>query len=156
MSHIHEKIDFCVEAFIVHDNKVLLRMHDKYHIWLAIGGHIELEEDPIEALFREVKEESGLPIILVGWDVPSITKDVKHLMPPTFLNRHFAHAPHEHIALGYVATTDQSEVHPQPGEEAECKWFSLEELSDPQYAINPNVQYFARNALQIVGKIKSA
>ncbi len=46
MSHIHEKIDFTVDVFVVHENKVLLRMHDKYHLWLAPGGHIELHEDP--------------------------------------------------------------------------------------------------------------
>jgi len=59
MPHIHDKIDFTVEVFIVHKNKVLLRMHDKFHIWCSIGGHIELDEDPIEAAYRKVKEGVG-------------------------------------------------------------------------------------------------
>ncbi len=62
MPHIHEKIDFTVEVFIVYDNKVLLRKHDKYKKWLSIGGHIELDEDPNQAAIREVKEEVGLDI----------------------------------------------------------------------------------------------
>ncbi len=62
MPHIHEKIDFCVEVFIVHKNKVLLRVHDKFKFWLSIGGHIELDEDPIEAAYREVKEEVGFTL----------------------------------------------------------------------------------------------
>lgn len=152
MSHIHEKIDFCVDVFIVNDNKVLLRMHEKYHMWLAVGGHIELDEDPIEAIMREAKEEVGLDITLVGWDVPNITPEVKHLLPPTFMNRHTISANHEHVVMMYVATTNETEIHPQSGEEAECKWFTAEELSDPQYAINPNIQFFARNALLIVEK----
>ena len=49
MPHIHEKIDFDSDVFIVHDNKVLLRKHDKYKMWLAVGGHIELDEDPNQA-----------------------------------------------------------------------------------------------------------
>jgi len=53
MSHIHEKIDFTVEVFIVYKNKVLLRMHDKHHRWLSVGGHIELDEDPIQAAMRD-------------------------------------------------------------------------------------------------------
>ncbi|MFK5282779.1 NUDIX domain-containing protein, partial [Lacticaseibacillus paracasei] len=62
MAHIHEKIDFTVEVFIVHKDKVLLRMHDKFKFWLSIGGHIELDEDPIQAAYREVKEEVGLDV----------------------------------------------------------------------------------------------
>ena len=38
MSHIHEKIDFTVEVFIVHKSRVLLRMHDKYKKWMSVAG----------------------------------------------------------------------------------------------------------------------
>ncbi len=66
MPHIHEKIDFTAEVFIVHKDRVLLRMHDKFKIWLSVGGHVELDEDPIEAAVREVKEEVGLDVTIVG------------------------------------------------------------------------------------------
>ncbi|MFM2374525.1 MAG: hypothetical protein RLZZ234_520, partial [Candidatus Parcubacteria bacterium] len=49
MPHIHEKIDYTADVFIVHENKVLLRMHEKYHTLLAVGGHVELDEDPAAA-----------------------------------------------------------------------------------------------------------
>jgi len=55
MPHIHDKIDFTVEVFVVHQKAVLLRRHDKYKIWLSVGGHIELDEDPNQAAIREVK-----------------------------------------------------------------------------------------------------
>lgn len=45
MPHIHDKIDFTADVFIVHKNKVLLCMHDKYHMWLCVGGHIELTDN---------------------------------------------------------------------------------------------------------------
>ncbi|MDP2642022.1 MAG: NUDIX domain-containing protein, partial [bacterium] len=64
MPHIHEKIDFTVEVFIVYKDKVLIRKHDKYDKWLAVGGHIELEEDPNQAAVSEEKEEVGLDIKL--------------------------------------------------------------------------------------------
>ena len=60
MPHIHKKIDFTVEVFVVYKDKVLLRMHDKHHIWLSVGGHIELGEDPVEAAKREVKRKLSL------------------------------------------------------------------------------------------------
>jgi 8-oxo-dGTP pyrophosphatase MutT (NUDIX family) len=38
--------------------------HDKYKIWAHVGGHIELDEDPNEAVLREIKEEVGLDVKL--------------------------------------------------------------------------------------------
>ena len=58
MAHIHEKIDFVSTAIIVHRDKVLLVHHRGLKLWLPVGGHIELDEDPEEALFREIKEET--------------------------------------------------------------------------------------------------
>ena len=71
MPHINNKIDFTVEVFIVYNNKVLLRKHDKYKIWLGVGGHIELDEDPNQAAVREVKEEVGLDIMLFDKNTPA-------------------------------------------------------------------------------------
>ena len=60
MSHIHPNgTDFVAEVYIVHNNKVLLRLHDKYKIWLAPGGHVEQDgvyEEPNSAGLREVLE----------------------------------------------------------------------------------------------------
>ena len=66
MPHIHEKIDYAADVLIVNDDAVLLRMHDKYNMWLAPGGHVELDEDFAEAAVREAKEETGLDIRLLG------------------------------------------------------------------------------------------
>ena len=53
MAHIHEKIDFTVAIFVVHDGKILLIHHRKLNKWLPLGGHIELDEEPeIAALPR--------------------------------------------------------------------------------------------------------
>lgn len=48
MPHIHELIDYTAEIFIVHQGKVLIRLHDKYDIRTCPGGHIELDENPNE------------------------------------------------------------------------------------------------------------
>jgi len=37
MVHINEKIDFTVEAFVVHSNRVLLIFHKKLQRWLPAG-----------------------------------------------------------------------------------------------------------------------
>ena len=55
MAHLHEKIDFTVAIFVVHDGRVLLIHHRKLDQWLPLGGHIELEEDPeAAALFIDM------------------------------------------------------------------------------------------------------
>ena len=71
MAHIHEKIDFTVAIFVVHDAKILLIHHRKLDKWLPLGGHIELEEDPEQAALRETKEESGLDVELLGERPPT-------------------------------------------------------------------------------------
>jgi 8-oxo-dGTP pyrophosphatase MutT (NUDIX family) len=89
MPHIHDKIDFTAEVFVVHKNKVLLRFHDKYKFWASVGGHIELDEDPNEAAIREVKEEVGLDVTLYRGN-QLLTYDIggeKEIIPPIAMNR---------------------------------------------------------------------
>ena len=57
---------FTVTGFVVHKNEVALHWHKHVKKWLPPGGHIELDEDPISAVHREVKEETGLNIQVLG------------------------------------------------------------------------------------------
>ena len=56
MAHINKDIDYVVTIFIVHNNRVLLVDHIHLGAWFAPGGHIELNETPDEALYREIQE----------------------------------------------------------------------------------------------------
>ncbi len=49
-----------VTGFLVFGGRVLLHWHRRNQLWLPMGGHIELNEDPIQAVLREVLEESGV------------------------------------------------------------------------------------------------
>lgn len=51
---------FTATAFIVHGQSVALHWHKKVKAWLPPGGHIETNEDPVQAVLREVLEETGL------------------------------------------------------------------------------------------------
>jgi 8-oxo-dGTP pyrophosphatase MutT (NUDIX family) len=151
MSHIHEKIDFCAETFIVHKNKVLLRKHDKYKIWLSIGGHIELHEDPNKAAIREVKEEVGLDIKLYEEDgrQPIFKDNSRSLIPPQYLNKHSVIEGHEHIAFVYFASSDTDSLTLSEQEiSEECRWFTREDLSDNSFGLRENVRFYALKALE--------
>jgi 8-oxo-dGTP pyrophosphatase MutT (NUDIX family) len=155
MPHIHEKVDFTVEVFIVYNNTVLLRKHDKYKIWLSVGGHIELDEDPNQAALREVREEVGLPITLVGEIFDSGNdKDFKELLPPRFLNRHRINGTHEHVTMVYFATTPTNEIRQGSGEISdELHWFTRADLGDPKYELRENIQRYAKKALEELGNL---
>ena len=151
MAHVHEKIDFTASVFIVHGDKVLLHMHKKLGIWLQPGGHVELHEDPIEAVMREAKEESGLDVELVGKAPESMeTKfGARELMAPRYMNRHFfdeAHT-HEHIDMVYFARAKSDAAVPEEGG-GEVRWLTKEELLDPSLDLLPDVRKYALAALE--------
>lgn len=150
MGHIHDKIDYTVEVFIVHNNKVLLRMHDKYKKWLSVGGHIELNEDPNQAALREVKEEVGLNIKLDDRLLELREKDSTiELIPPYHLNRNRISRTHEHVTFVYFAKSDTDiitqTIHREKSEE--CRWFSKEDLEKDK-TIVPNIKFYAFKALE--------
>jgi len=150
MPHLHEKIDFTVEVFIVHKNKVLLRKHDKYGIWLSVGGHIELNEDPNQAATREVKEEVGLDIILDNTlqTYHGVETNVKELIPPYFLNRNRISDSHEHITLTYFAKSKLTTIKENTTSEKSngIRWFTREDL-DKSTELHPNIKFYAIQAL---------
>ena len=153
MPHIHEKVDFTVEVFIVNKNKVLLRMHDKHNIWLSVGGHIELDEDPIMAAIREVKEEGGLDINIVGEAPTFPEEDYTYLIAPKYVGKHKVNDTHEHVVFVYFAKSDTDAISDSILEHekgAEIKWVTKEELEAMD--LRPNVRHLAKKALEELGE----
>ncbi len=155
MPHIHDKIDFCSETFIVYKDTVLLRKHDKLKIWLSVGGHIELDEDPNQAAIREVKEEVGLDVILFcdKNKQPMFKENNKSLIPPQYLNRHSISEKHEHIAFVYFATTKINTLTLSDTEITDdCRWFTKQEIIKNDCGIPGDVQFYALKALETLSE----
>ena len=97
--------DFTVAVFVVCNDHVLLHKHQKLGLWLPPGGHIEPHELPDEAALREVEEEAGIIVELVG----SRGIDVRDVDAPTQLVRpegiqlEDISPGHQHIDLIYFA-----------------------------------------------------
>jgi ADP-ribose pyrophosphatase YjhB (NUDIX family) len=153
MPHIHEKIDFVADAYIVYKDRVLLRMHDKYHVWLPPGGHVELYEDPNQAAIRGAKEEVGLDIELVP---PSPMHSVSDYLPtsqdlilPRSLNRHRINDTHEHISFGFFAIAKTDQIKQGTTETSDnIHWFTKEELDDQKFGISERIKNLAHAALK--------
>lgn len=134
MAHVNYYLDLCAEAFIVNDGSVLLRLHEKYNLWAGPGGHIDPGEDANEAALREVWEEVGLRVELVGptgW-VKSDTETNIDLVPPMFVNRHTISSTHDHSCFLFAAQSASRDIHPQTEQDKgiECVWVTQEELDE--------------------------
>jgi len=156
MAHNNYYLDLCTEVFVVHKDTVLLRLHEKYNFWGGPGGHIDPGEDANEAAIREVKEETGLEVMLVGpvdWKAkPTVTN--QDLVPPVFVNRHAINEHHDHSAFIFVATTKTTAVQAEnAAEETECRWCTkkeLDELLKTDSRLQPETHRNACYALEVV------
>ncbi len=151
MSHIHEKIDFTAEIFIVDRDKVLLRKHDKYKKWFAVGGHIELDEEPEQAAVREAKEEVGLDVELVPNEdsyQPRERDGFKELIAPRYMNRHRINETHDHITMVFFARALSHDIVNEGREKSEeIRWFTREELHDAGFGVPEDITRYAEKAL---------
>jgi 8-oxo-dGTP pyrophosphatase MutT (NUDIX family) len=153
MPHIHKEIDFAADVLIVYKNRTLLRKHDKLRRWLCVGGHIELYEDPNQAAIREVKEEVGLDITLYDTRTCKIIDGSQELIAPQFVNRHRINETHEHVTSYYFAATVSDQFTNQESEcSEEIRWFTKEELDDPQFGIDARIVFYAKAALEVLGE----
>lgn len=94
--------DFTIAVFVVDRDRVLLLWHNKLHRWLPPGGHSEPNELPDEAAVREVWEETGLEVALVGETGPN--DGVRHLVRPAGIQlEEIIAGEHQHIDLVCLA-----------------------------------------------------
>jgi len=122
------KTDLVVGAYIVHNHRVLLIHHRKLDLWLPVGGHIEQNETPDDAVLRECREEVGLDVIILNEsDIPSEGNIKKILSVPFCVNVHPV-GDHDHCCFFYVCIPSNPEQLKVNKEVKDYKWFSKEEL----------------------------
>ena len=148
MAHIHEKIDFTVAIFIVHEGRVLLIHHRGLNKWLPVGGHIELDEDPEQAALREAREESGLEIELLGERPPTTGNGTRALIAPRFLDIHRINDTHEHIGLIYWARPKDGTLALAAEEHHDIAWRTSAELDALVPPMSNAVKWYCRKAIE--------
>ena len=120
-----------VSAFVSAQGHTLLHFHQKNQMWLPPGGHIEADEDPIQAVLREVEEETGLNVALL----PTIDP-FPYLSPPqlptpaTIMVEDISAKPsepaHQHLDLIYFTRPiDPGLPTPNPG----WRWLPTDALA---------------------------
>ena len=155
MAHIHEKIDFTVAIFVVHQGKILLIHHRKLNKWLPLGGHIELDEDPEIAALREAKEESGFDVELVGDRPPTTEPGTRALIAPRFLDIHRINDTHEHIGMIYWARPKNGSVTLATLEHHAIRWCSVSELDALRPPMAAAVKWYCVKAIEELSPAKT-
>ena len=56
---------FTATGFVVEGDRTLLHWHKRLQQWVPPGGHIEPDEDPLQAVLREVQEETGIAAAVI-------------------------------------------------------------------------------------------
>ena len=151
MPHIHDKIDFTVAIFVVHEGRVLVIHHRKLDRWLPLGGHIELEEDPEQAALRETREESGLDVELLGERPPTTGPGTRALIGPRYLDIHRISETHEHIGMIYFARPKGGQVTLAQAEHHDIRWCTAEQLESLHPPMSDAVKWYCHAALREVG-----
>lgn len=118
---------FCASVFIINpeNKKILLVLHKKFKKWVQPGGHIEENETPEEAAVREVYEETGMKVRLLGERFPREDDFIRPL--GIQCNRNLK--GDMHIDITYAAVPTHSTSLLLNREESNgINWFSREEL----------------------------
>jgi 8-oxo-dGTP pyrophosphatase MutT (NUDIX family) len=136
--------DFTATTFVVWGGGVLLHKHKKLGHWFPCGGHIEQDELPDEAAVREVLEESGVRVALIGERALPI-REPRQLVRPRGVQLETISAGHEHIDLIYFAKP----VPDYHGELLEADetlgWYSLDALKGLE--LTEEIRHWATLAL---------
>lgn len=140
MPHIHTapgQHDITVSAYIIRidqgEPRLLVHMHKKIGKLMQIGGHIELDETPWQALAHEVREESGYSLDELRVLQPtatSFTVDNAVVHPvPLLANTHRVSDTHYHSDFVYGLIASNLPVAlPHEEESSDLRWLSAQEL----------------------------
>jgi 8-oxo-dGTP pyrophosphatase MutT (NUDIX family) len=138
--------ELAVAVFVVHEDRVLLLLHPKLGRWLPPGGHVEPNELPDDAAVREVEEETGVRIRLVGRrGVP--VEDPLQLVVPAGVQVERIRPGVEHIDFVYFAVplSGGHAVSDECSAAVRADWYALEDLG--RLGVDDEIRLWCRRAL---------
>lgn len=122
---------FSVSAVILDADRVLLVRHRRLGRWMYPGGHLEPDEDPVDGLRREIREELNIEIALV--DRPPVGHTAVKVLPAPFLMLAFdtteSARVRRQIDMVYVCRSLGGTPVPQDSELSGYAWVRVDEVA---------------------------
>lgn len=128
-------MELSVRAYIFdEDDRVLMVRHSPEQPWVLPGGHVDEGEHFYAALVRELDEELGIKITLVGAENDLSDNRVKTMPLPVSIHRiryeHRSRGPVEKLEMFFFARLKGDFVDAKSEEIYEWEWFESDDLID--------------------------
>jgi len=136
-------------VFLVNkENQVLLTWNKVLQTWIPVGGHINAGETPMDAIRREVEEETGLEFDLYG---DFNRQDNGNVEIIKFHRFQIEAVPHHksHMNFVFFAKALSKLKRKETDEKEKLRWFNKKELSEEKTMLE-SVRSVALRALEVV------
>lgn len=137
---------FTVSGFVSDGERTALHWH-RAGKWLPPGGHIEANEDPVQAVLREVREETGIAVEVLAVTPPFPHRDPPQLPPPATIGIYdlgpdaMSDGPHQHIDFVYFTRPVDGASLALPANDEAWVWVHEQTLRE-----NPRLPLASRDA----------
>ena len=145
---------FTVSGFVSVGGRTALHRHPRLGIWLPPGGHIEADEDPVQAVLREVLEESGLAVEILPTGPRFLAAPPAQLVAPVKIGVYdipkdgVLAEPHQHIDFIYFTRPLGADT-ALPDDGHDWTWFDAAALDSPE--VNADVRELGLAAIAAAG-----
>ena len=166
MPHLHTapgQHDFTVSAYIIRldtpEPTIMLHKHKLLGKYLQFGGHVELHENPWQALMHEISEESGyqpeqLKILQPPVRLAKLTDTTLHPQPLSIQTHPFGDIDHRHIDIAFAFITNEP---PRDAigehESADIKTFTVTELA--KFSNQEIIENVRETAVYVINELLS-
>ena len=160
---------FTVSGFVSDAGRTALHWH-RIGKWLPAGGHIEPNEDPVQAVVREVMEETGIAVEVVPTIAPYAHLYPPQLPPPVTIGIYdlerdsHSSGPHQHIDLVYFTRPLPGASLALPVNDESWAWVEEEALRSrrpsgapcgAEHAIEEDVRLLALASIEAVRAVQA-
>jgi 8-oxo-dGTP pyrophosphatase MutT (NUDIX family) len=150
-----------VSGFVVHEARVALHWHRKLNAWLPAGGHIEENEDPVQAVLREIREEFAIEAEIMPLHRRlDYEAGPAQLYPPFAVLDCYPEPDHGHVDMVYLCTAVSGYPGVSHDTENPIVWLTTEDLAAGALHRNgasvpflPDVQALGLEAIRVAATL---